>query len=154
MTPLYVCIPVGVHDDVSISVAAYSGNYPSLGLTVLPGNRETALFLSSSSLDPPTTATFEQAIAGSSKIDNFYFGAAPNSVSTITSLADLSRGFNPYGIAGTSEINQEWARYQPFNSKNFVFTNFSLNIEATLPATGGVFLDPKSGRDAEAGSSL
>ena len=124
----------------------------SLGLTVLPGNRAAALFPNSSSLDPPTTATFDQAIAGFSKIDNFDFGTAPNR--TIKSLADLSRSFNPYGIAGTSEINQEWARYQPFNSKNFVFTNFSLNIEATLPATGGVFLDPKSGRDAEAGSSL
>lgn len=80
-----------------------------------------------------------QAIAGFSKIDNFNFGTAPNSANTIRSLADLSRSFNPYGIAGASVINQEWERYQPFNTKNFVFTNSSVNIEATLPATGGVF---------------
>ena len=41
-------------------------------------------------------------------------------------------------MAGTSVINLEWERYQPFNSTNFVFTPNTLNLTATIPSVAPV----------------
>jgi len=88
-------------------------------------------------IDPSTTATFGQAIQGMSVINDYEFGTGLGK--NVTTLQHLSANFNPYGIAGTTVINQEWERYQPFNTKNFVFTENSLNLTATIPNGGGLF---------------
>lgn len=90
-----------------------------------------------SSYDPGTSETFGQAIAGMTVASNYIFGTGPGR--TVQSLQQLATNFDPYGIAGTIVINNEWERYQLFNSQNFVFTNNSLNLTATLPANGGLF---------------
>ena len=64
---------------------------------------------------------------------DFTFGKSGN----ITSIEELDAYFNPYGIAGTNVINQEWQRYQPFNSSNFVFTDSTLQLRA-LTDLGGI----------------
>lgn len=81
--------------------------------------------------------TFSEAVAGLSVLDNYAFGTGAGK--TVTNIQQLSGAFNPYGIAGTTVINQEWERYQPFNSTNFVFTNNALNLTATIPSGGGLY---------------
>lgn len=53
------------------------------------------------------------------------------------STADLN-SFNPYGIAGTSVINQEWQRYQTFNTTNHKIIGGKLELTA-LANLGGVY---------------
>ncbi len=52
--------------------------------------------------------------------------------------SDLSANFNPYGIAGTSVINNEWQRYQSFNGTNHHITADRLELTAT-PDKGGIY---------------
>lgn len=87
--------------------------------------------------DPSTSQTFEQFVQGMQCIGWYSFGTGTGS--TITNLQQLATVFNPYGIAGTSVVHQEWERYQPFNSTNFVFTSNSLNLTATIPSGGGLW---------------
>jgi hypothetical protein len=87
--------------------------------------------------DPGTTVTFDQAIQGMEVIDNYTFGTGYGR--TISNIQQLAAHFDPYGIAGTQVINQEWERYQPFNNQNFAFADSSLNLTATIPKGGGVF---------------
>jgi hypothetical protein len=87
--------------------------------------------------DPPTTATFGQAIHGMEVIDDYTFGIHSGTI--IRNLQQLAAYFNPYGMVGTIVINQEWERYQPFNKKTFVFTGSSLALTATIPKGGGLF---------------
>ncbi|QHW33853.1 glycoside hydrolase family 16 protein [Paenibacillus rhizovicinus] len=55
----------------------------------------------------------------------------------VNSLDALSKDFNPYGIAGTIVINNEWQIYQPINATNHVLTANSLDLTA-LANLGGV----------------
>ena len=52
-------------------------------------------------------------------VNSYQFGTAGGN--NITNLQQLSANFNPYGRPKLIVINQEWERYQPFNSTNFVF---------------------------------
>lgn len=90
-----------------------------------------------SATDPTTTETFEQARAGMRPVANYVFGKSCGS--TIGNISELAAHFNPYGIAGTTVINQEWERYQPFNDQNLVFTDHALKLTATIPQGGGLF---------------
>jgi hypothetical protein len=65
---------------------------------------------------------------------NFGTGAG-NNVSNTTQLAV---NFNPYAIAGTTVINNEWQRYQNFNSTNHAFTTNDLALTA-VANLGGIF---------------
>lgn len=87
--------------------------------------------------NPNTNQKFQDAIAGLKLVDNYSFGTAEGR--NVKDLTDLSRHFDPYGIAGTTVIHQEWERYQTFNPQNFVFTPNSLNLTATIPPGGGLF---------------
>jgi hypothetical protein len=87
--------------------------------------------------DPSTTATFPQAIQGMPVVQEFNFGTNYNR--NIRNLAELAAYFEPYGIAGTIVINQEWERYQTFNTTNFVFTPTTLDLTATIPKGGGLW---------------
>jgi beta-glucanase (GH16 family) len=84
-----------------------------------------------SQYDPSTTQTFEQVVAGMQPMHWYNFGVGAGS--TISNLSQLAAVFNPYGIASTSTIHQEWEVYQPFNAQNHVFTQQSLDLTATLP---------------------
>lgn len=95
------------------------------------------LLSAQSSYDPPTTDTFTQATAGMSTVNIYLFGTAKGN--NITNLTQLASSFNPYGISNTTVINSEWERYQPFNSTNFTFSPYSLNLTATIPTNGGLF---------------
>ena len=68
---------------------------------------------------------------------SYRFGTGPGS--DVRDVRGLSKSFNPYGIAGKTVINKEWQVYQPFNSRNFVFTPDALEITATIPDRGGTF---------------
>jgi beta-glucanase (GH16 family) len=87
--------------------------------------------------DPPLTQTFSQAVSGWKTLNYHSFGT--NAGKTIQNVQQLGQLFNPYGIAGTTVIDQEWQRYQPFNNTNFVFTPNTLNLTATIPSGGGLF---------------
>ena len=76
------------------------------------------------------TQTFGDAITGFNKINDYEFGT--NSGRNVNNLTDLAAAFDPYGIAGTTVIQQEWERYQTFNSSNFVFGPHTLDLTATL----------------------
>jgi beta-glucanase (GH16 family) len=89
------------------------------------------------SKSPPVPRTFAQAIHGMSRIRNYTFGTADDR--TVGNLQTLARSFDPFGIAGRTVINQEWEVYQPFNSRNFVFTPTSLKLTATIRKGGGLF---------------
>ncbi len=92
---------------------------------------------SQASYDPTTSATFLQATKGMSAIHNYTFGTAYGR--TVPNLSQLAASFSPYGIAGHTVIQNEWERYQEFNSSNFVFTDTALNLTATIPSGGGLF---------------
>jgi hypothetical protein len=85
---------------------------------------------------PATSESFGHAIDGFQLLRNFVFGRS--GASTVRSLDDLAEKFDPYGIAGTGVINKEWQRYQKFNPANFVFTESSLNLTATIRSGGGL----------------
>jgi hypothetical protein len=53
-------------------------------------------------------------------------------------FSNLSSRFNPYGIAGTTVINNEWQRYQPINGTNHRLTGDKLELTA-LANLGGVY---------------
>ena len=86
---------------------------------------------------PSTSETFGHAVEGFRLVANHIFGRSD--AGAIRSLGDLAEKFDPYGIAGTTVINQEWQRYQIFNPANFVFTERSLDLTATIPPDGGLF---------------
>ncbi len=88
-------------------------------------------------VNPGTSETFDQAIQNLPVLHTYTFGTAGGR--NICNLSSLARIFNPYGIAGTIVINQEWEIYQPFNPTNFVFTPDTLNLTATIPTGGGLF---------------
>jgi hypothetical protein len=88
-------------------------------------------------VDPGTSETFDQAIQGLPLLHHYNFGTEHGR--NIRDLESLSRFFDPYGIAGTIVINQEWEIYEPFNCANFVFTPDTLNLTATIPPGGGLF---------------
>ncbi len=85
--------------------------------------------------DPGTDQTFEQVVSGMQPIRWFDFRAGGN----VSNFNALSQYFSPYGIAGTSPTHQEWERYQPFNTDNFVFNSDGLYLTATLPWWGGMW---------------
>jgi hypothetical protein len=87
--------------------------------------------------DPSTSQTFEQYVQSMHSIGWYNFGTG--SGCTICNMQQLSSTFNSFGIAGTTVIDQEWQRYQPFNSQNFVFGSNSLNLTATIPQGGGLW---------------
>jgi beta-glucanase (GH16 family) len=89
-----------------------------------------------SSFDPKTTQSFAEATAGMHIMQDYTFGT--NAGKAITDLQRLANYFEPYGIAGTTVINQEWERYQKFNPENFVFKPNSLDLTATLANNGGL----------------
>jgi hypothetical protein len=64
---------------------------------------------------------------------NFLFGSGAG-----RTVTNLSTNFNPYGIAGTAVINNEWQRYQPFNGTNHRVTTDRLELTA-LAYRGGVY---------------
>lgn len=88
------------------------------------------------SFDPDPTATFGQVTSDMLLLEDYTFGS--DSGRAIGNLKQLAARFEPYGIAGTDVINQEWERYQPFNSTNFVFSANSLGLTATIPDNGGL----------------
>ena len=86
---------------------------------------------------PSIPTTFGTGIQKFKKIHDYTFGSAHGrSVTNLNKLAEL---FDPYGIAGLTTINKEWERYQPFNDRNFVFQETSLNLTATIAPNGGLF---------------
>jgi len=85
--------------------------------------------------NPATNQYFYQVVQGMSGLRYYQFGTGPGS--NVTNLTQLANYFTPYGIAGTTVIQQEWERYQAFNAQNFVFTGNSLNLTATL--AGGMY---------------
>lgn len=89
--------------------------------------------------DPAVSWTFGQAVTnlGLTPQNGYKFGTNPDK--NVVNLTQLSWYFNPYGIAGTTVINNEWERYQPFNPANFQFSYDSLDIVATIPQGGGLF---------------
>ncbi len=87
--------------------------------------------------DPSTSETFLQAVGTMPVLASYAFGTGPGR--TVGNIQQLSAIFNPYGIAGQTVINEEWERYQPFNTTNFVFTSTDLNLTATIPSGGGLF---------------
>ena len=91
--------------------------------------------LSAQGQDPSTNQTFEQAVAGMQSIRWYDFRAG----GTVSNLDQLAQWFDPYGIAGTTPTHSEWERYQTFNSDNFRFTGYSLDLTATIPWWGGVW---------------
>lgn len=101
----------------------------------------TLLFLAALSAtaqsDPPVTSTFSQALGTLQIVQEWTFGTS--SGKNIKSISDLSQSFGPYGVFGSRTINDEWERYQPFNTQNFVFTPQSLNLVATIPSGGGLY---------------
>jgi len=70
---------------------------------------------------------------GYSLIRNYEFGTTRN----VNSLAALDVNFNPYAIAGTIVINNEWQRYQPFRDRNHHFTTNTLELTAQIE--GGIY---------------
>jgi len=89
--------------------------------------------------DPSVTATFDQAVSALGMQPQIGYKFGTNSDKNVVNLTQLSWYFNPYGIAGSSVINNEWERYQPFNSTNFQFMPDSLDLVATVPQGGGLF---------------
>ncbi len=87
--------------------------------------------------DPPVTSTFSQALGTLQVVQQWTFGTG--SGKNVSSVSKLSQFFEPYGILGYATINEEWERYQPFNTQNFVFTPQSLNLVATIPSGGGLY---------------
>ena len=63
---------------------------------------------------------------------------------TIGNIQQLALDLNPYGIAGTTVINQEWQNFIPFNVQNFVFTDVASGIKLLggLPQLPNI-LDPE-----------
>src|ERR1035438_9837341 len=86
---------------------------------------------------PSIAESFGHAVERFQVLANLVFGRS--AACTIKGLDDLAEKFAPYGIAGTTVINEEWQRYQKFNPANFVFTESSLNLMATVPPGGGLF---------------
>jgi hypothetical protein len=87
--------------------------------------------------NPSTSQTFEQYVQGMQSIGWYNFGTGAGC--TVCNLQQLAAAFNPYAIGGTIVQHQEWERYQPFNSTNFVFGGNSLNLTATIPKGGGLW---------------
>lgn len=65
---------------------------------------------------------------------NFGTGAGNN----VNNTTQLAVNFNPYAIAGTTVINNEWQRYQNFNTTNHAFTSNDLSLTA-VANLGGIF---------------
>jgi hypothetical protein len=86
-------------------------------------------------LEPSTSQNFYQIAQGMTGLRYYAFGTGAGS--NVTNTTQLANYFTPYGIAGTTVIQQEWERYQQFNGQNFVFTANSLNLTATL--AGGLY---------------
>jgi hypothetical protein len=94
------------------------------------------------STDVSTSLSFFQALSSQSMnlTKSYTFGTGCNA--NVTNMTQLAASFDPYGIAGTGTINQEWEVYQNFTAGagiNFVFTATTLNLTATIPPGGGLF---------------
>lgn len=76
-----------------------------------------------------------QDLSGYVLLRDYNFGTSTGS--TVKNITDLGVNFKPYGVAGTSVINKEWQRYQPFNTTNHVFTTNDLELTA-VANLGGV----------------
>jgi hypothetical protein len=74
------------------------------------------------------------SLTGYTLFRDYSFGTSRN----VNSLTSISNSFNPYGVAGTTVINNEWQRYQPINSTNHHLTSTTLELTAT-PNLGGVY---------------
>lgn len=86
---------------------------------------------------PVSFTTFSGALRSLRLQNDYVFGGGPGT--TVTNLGRLQEIFEPYSVAHTTVIHQEWQRFQPFNSTNFVFTPTSLDLTATIPEGGGLF---------------
>jgi beta-glucanase (GH16 family) len=82
--------------------------------------------------DDCSTATLN---LGAGALRDYEFGSG--SGRNVADLDALSADFEPYGISGTTVINNEWQRYQPFNDTNHHITQDRLELTA-LPDLGGV----------------
>jgi hypothetical protein len=86
---------------------------------------------------------FQFSVATLPVIAHYEFGT--QSGRNVRNLNQLAKFFDPYGIAGTTTINQEWEIYPggtypgSFQSANWVFSPTSLDLTATIPAKGGLF---------------
>lgn len=90
-----------------------------------------------------TAVTFTDFISGYTLDHDWEFGSDVSR--NVNDITDLAVDWVPYGIAGTTPINQSWERYQvppfpgTFNTTNYVFTPTSLELTATIPGGGGLF---------------
>ncbi|QGQ99407.1 glycosyl hydrolase family protein [Paenibacillus psychroresistens] len=82
----------------------------------------------------PTPAAGGPDLTGYTLFRDYSFGTSRN----VNSLTSISNSFNPYGVAGTTVINNEWQRYQPINATNHHLTSTTLELTAT-PNLGGVY---------------
>ncbi|GIF63498.1 hypothetical protein Ais01nite_15330 [Asanoa ishikariensis] len=81
---------------------------------------------------PPPTGSGPD-LSGFGLLRDYRFGTGSG-----RNVSNLATNFNPYGIAGTAVINNEWQRYQPFNGTNHKITSDRLELTA-LPNLGGVY---------------
>ncbi|GIJ54184.1 discoidin domain-containing protein [Virgisporangium aurantiacum] len=82
-------------------------------------------------VDPPPAGDGPD-MTGYAAVYDYRFGTAAGRFS------NLAARFNPYGIAGTSVINNEWQRYQAFNGTNHRLTADRLELTA-VANLGGVY---------------
>ena len=80
----------------------------------------------------PDTAVYSPSLEGYTLVHDYSFGK----LRKVKSLDDLAEYFEPYGVAGTIVINEEWQRYKPFNDRNHHFTDTTLQLIAY--ADGGI----------------
>lgn len=73
-------------------------------------------------------------LSGYSVVSDWRFGSGAGR--NVADLNALSSTFKPYGIAGTTVINNEWQRYQTFNATNHHLTSDRLELTAATNLGG------------------
>lgn len=96
----------------------------------LGSNRQKWLPVEVSAIDPTLD------LSNFTLLRDYTFGS--DASRAVNDISDLSVNFEPYGIAGTNVINNEWQRYQPFNTTNHHFTSTRLELTA-VPDLGGIY---------------
>lgn len=126
---------IGTPSGTSINVSGLTCN-TSHAMTVRARDAAGNWSAQSSALNVTTSSCNAFDLSGYTLYKNYNFGtAAGNNVTNITQLAV---DFNPYAIAGTTVINNEWQRYQTFNTTNHAFTTNDLALTA-VANLGGIF---------------
>lgn len=84
-----------------------------------------------------TNAKFQDVVATAPLVQNYQFGSGAGSGTGITPIrnqTDLTSNFNPFeDITGTTSINSELQRFQPFNSANHQFMTDRLQLNGLNP---------------------